>query len=817
MSAPTHDITVVMGSHAEGDLLLPTLAGFERMRRHAVAHGLSVRLMLVADRATEESRAAYRTALETGVVDPGFVDAIETDFGRGSLARNAGVAAASGRYIATADSDNIYSENWLTEAFRTAEELGPRAIVHPAVVRNFDQSGGLWATWSSSSPVVRPWMLVIRNFWDAACLTRRETFLEIPYHQGGPALGLGPGDWWWNLDTLAAGYTHEIASETLFYYRVKQSSSTTAIVRANSLVGPTPFLRDPEVGRTALAALAEPEGSWHALAQEAHEQRVLTPGMLADWSATHGIEPLIPEPTEVLAGDEWNLGMFDGDTQFAVAYWALITQIVGEVDTIALVGTAADAERLAPQWARRHTVPDRPVRIVALALDESEAGTVDAPPGCEVTVLAVGTLLAILAEGSSYAPSLLARIVVQSQARHAWFSNHPLAQDTLAAHPTTLHTVTEVEQPSTEVLGQLSVGLLAGHRAAEVNGTLASLTQDDGLPAGTDVLVMLTADAVGHGEVELVDPATRAELLPTASPTEAWDAVRGRLEGVWQLLISDDVRLTRGCLDALVTAAAEGRRAVAAAVVRDQRPVPSSLTALSGVCLLVPADDRRVAAPRVVETAIAYAIPRRPPGGGAPLGEIHWWGSGSHEVAIEDRFRHLNLGCGLNHVRGWLNIDGDAAGLPDVTLDLRYGITLPADSVDRIYSEHLFEHLPRSAGEALLRECFRVLRPGGVIRTAMPDLTWIVREYLGEVGDWQAKPWREQHDADTACAVLNTALREWGHTYVYDAEDFSLRLGTAGFAGIVRCENGASEHPELQGLESREGSRLVIEATKPGA
>ncbi|WP_088241393.1 class I SAM-dependent methyltransferase [Calothrix rhizosoleniae] len=43
------------------------------------------------------------------------------------------------------------------------------------------------------------------------------------------------------------------------------------------------------------------------------------------------------------------------------------------------------------------------------------------------------------------------------------------------------------------------------------------------------------------------------------------------------------------------------------------------------------------------------------------------------------------------------------------------------DSVDFIYSEHFFEHLFFDEALSLLRECHRILKPNGVIRTCVPD------------------------------------------------------------------------------------------------
>jgi hypothetical protein len=42
----------------------------------------------------------------------------------------------------------------------------------------------------------------------------------------------------------------------------------------------------------------------------------------------------------------------------------------------------------------------------------------------------------------------------------------------------------------------------------------------------------------------------------------------------------------------------------------------------------------------------------------------------------------------------------------------------------------VLEHLTRNQARALLAECFRVLRPGGIVRLAVPDLERIAREYL---------------------------------------------------------------------------------------
>ncbi len=171
----------------------------------------------------------------------------------------------------------------------------------------------------------------------------------------------------------------------------------------------------------------------------------------------------------------------------------------------------------------------------------------------------------------------------------------------------------------------------------------------------------------------------------------------------------------------------------------------------------------------------------------------------------------LHLGCGPNHMDGWVNIDLEAEYEPDLVHDLSTGLPYADDSVDLVYSEHFFEHLPLAAGYALMQECHRVLRPGGVLRIAMPDLESLARAYLG---DWRDQAWVAAFPRiDTAARMLNIGMREWGHEYVYDLEDLMLRLRSIGFSDVRPAPWGVSRHAELQARETRADSILVAEAT----
>ncbi|HEU0104635.1 MAG TPA: methyltransferase domain-containing protein [Vicinamibacteria bacterium] len=171
----------------------------------------------------------------------------------------------------------------------------------------------------------------------------------------------------------------------------------------------------------------------------------------------------------------------------------------------------------------------------------------------------------------------------------------------------------------------------------------------------------------------------------------------------------------------------------------------------------------------------------------------------------------LCLGSGRAPIPEWVNIDLHLGA--DVVLDLTSGIPAPPGSVETVYSEHLIEHFSLEEGLALLRECRRVLEPAGILRIATPDLATLVDDYrhTWRTHDWVS--WPEYRWVDSGARMLNQAFRGWGHLYLYDFEDLSARLESAGFRDVRRCAIGESEHPHLRGLETRRDSGLVVEAS----
>ena len=90
----------------------------------------------------------------------------------------------------------------------------------------------------------------------------------------------------------------------------------------------------------------------------------------------------------------------------------------------------------------------------------------------------------------------------------------------------------------------------------------------------------------------------------------------------------------------------------------------------------------------------------------------------------------LNLGCGNRFAQGWINIDFHSESPEVLSVNLLGRLPFADNSFDVVYSSHVLEHFAPDTAQALLRECHRILKPNGILRTVLPDLETGCREYV---------------------------------------------------------------------------------------
>jgi predicted SAM-dependent methyltransferase len=201
-------------------------------------------------------------------------------------------------------------------------------------------------------------------------------------------------------------------------------------------------------------------------------------------------------------------------------------------------------------------------------------------------------------------------------------------------------------------------------------------------------------------------------------------------------------------------------------------------------------------------------------------------------LAANER-RRLRLGSGRHTDPGWLSTDLLPVSLRVVFMDVTKPFPLPSASFDVIHCEHVIEHLGYDGGLAMLGECHRVLRPGGVLRIATPDLALVARLVADGADDpaltdyvrWSNGTYgtaAERRDTANAAFVANRMVRNWGHTFIYDDATLGAALAAAGFHDIVAVTPCESSHPELRGVDrhheeigvaANELETLALEAT----
>jgi predicted SAM-dependent methyltransferase len=180
--------------------------------------------------------------------------------------------------------------------------------------------------------------------------------------------------------------------------------------------------------------------------------------------------------------------------------------------------------------------------------------------------------------------------------------------------------------------------------------------------------------------------------------------------------------------------------------------------------------------------------------------------------------RMLQIGSGTVNLPGWLNTDIEP-GTGQTYLDATKRFPISDGSMQYIFAEQVIEHLTYDQGLSMLRECYRVLAPGGKIRLATPDLMKYF-QLLQDPNSEQSQRYIEAklkfhfwpRTSEPAANIFNMELRSFGHQFLYDQPTLSDSLSRAGFQRISSFAPGESDEPQLRGIDWRHNSDLARES-----
>lgn len=215
------------------------------------------------------------------------------------------------------------------------------------------------------------------------------------------------------------------------------------------------------------------------------------------------------------------------------------------------------------------------------------------------------------------------------------------------------------------------------------------------------------------------------------------------------------------------------------------------------------------------------------------------------------QMKRLNVGCGRTPTEGWRNYDNSPAirmakwpaletagrilGLlstrnTDFVEFAKHSDILWADvtrhipeangSVDVVYTSHMVEHLDREQALGFFAETRRVLRSGGILRIAVPDVRFHVLNYV-QSGDADALVTSLMLTRPRASTAREKLRYLWvgdrQHQWMYDGPSLCRLLEVAGFADPRVMESGTTRIPDPGALNLRERSpeSVFVEALNP--
>lgn len=216
MTAPELSVVVVAGSSVA--TLHTSLRSVGRAcAALQAAHALPTELLVVVPEHAREVRSYLDESVRQAVVQ--FTSAAQRPPERRQIGRN----AARGRFVASLDAGDMWSGNWLREAYGAARrEASRHSVWHPEIVIG---SGHDYWNFQDVTACYQPEMLdaddaavlLFEAPYAPSCLLHRSVLEAVEYPSADVERGFEDVDAWWIAETVGSGYAHRVVEGTALY------------------------------------------------------------------------------------------------------------------------------------------------------------------------------------------------------------------------------------------------------------------------------------------------------------------------------------------------------------------------------------------------------------------------------------------------------------------------------------------------------------------------------------------------------------------------------------------------------------------------
>lgn len=168
-------------------------------------------------------------------------------------------------------------------------------------------------------------------------------------------------------------------------------------------------------------------------------------------------------------------------------------------------------------------------------------------------------------------------------------------------------------------------------------------------------------------------------------------------------------------------------------------------------------------------------------------------------LALPSEKKFLNLGSGPRGIvsNSWINIDGFLDTNVHYCCDFNKRLPFNDNTFDGIFCEHVVEHFDYKNGRSLLKECLRILKPGGVIRIIVPDGEKFIKAYFDNP-EFIVK-YKHAESGFQMEAVNAWFYQRYEHQCIYDGPYLCDQLIKTGFskASKTSYRNSTYSTPDL--------------------